>query len=75
MLSKQEKSQILNVLQSPGWRTIEQFSIFICNEIKNTSCVRDTEWETLKALLLVEGQTQGIKMFINEIYKTQKENE
>ena len=71
MLTDQEKQQILHLLQHPAWRIIEQFSQYLCNEIKDISPIRDTEWETVKELLLREGQVQGIKRFINELYNTQ----
>ena len=69
MLSKIEKQQILQVLQHPCWRTIEQFSGFVCQEISDGILIGDTEWETAKDLVFRKGQIEGIKRFINELYK------
>lgn len=69
MLTEIEKQQILFILQSPQWRTIEQFSKYLCNEIKDEPSIRDTEWETVKTILFNAGQVEGIKRFINELYK------
>ena len=74
MLSGIEKQQLLYLLQDPKWKTVEQFSEYLCKEIKDGILIGSSEWETLKDLLLREGQIQGIKRFINELYKQVQED-
>jgi len=73
MLSAIEKQQILSVISSPHWRTIEQFSEYLCGEIRKEHPIKDTEWETIKTVIFREGQIDGIKRFINELYGQIKE--
>ena len=71
--SKIEKQQIFSLLQSAQWPAIEQFSESLCEEIKNGAFIGDTEWETVKSFLLQEGQVQGIKRFLAELYNQTKD--
>ncbi|KKK82298.1 hypothetical protein LCGC14_2804780 [marine sediment metagenome] len=68
MLSKQEKQQIRVLLQDPRWKTAERLAELLINNLKENSNMRDTEWETLKATILEEGQIQGIRNLIKELY-------
>lgn len=69
MLSTPEKSQIKALLQSPQWRTIELFKKQYIERLRQNSPLRDTEWNTLQALLVQEGKIQGVDEFVAELYK------
>ena len=68
-MTDQEKSAIKNILQSPQWKFVEAVAERIIQNIRNESNLRDSEWETAKATALEEGQVNGIKRFIKELYE------
>jgi len=68
MISNSEKSQIKILLQSPQWKVAERVAGELCDKISYNSKLRPTEWETLQTLLIQEGQVQGIKLFVKELY-------
>ena len=69
MISQTEKSQIRQILSSPQWQTVELLANTLMAKIREDTPIRDTEWDTLKAVLAQEGKVQGIKEFIQELYK------
>lgn len=72
MISSGERKQILQLLQSPQWQTVERFAQILTDSIRSDSVVAETEWETIKKTLLREGQEQGIKRLIQELYTIAK---
>ena len=73
MISQNEKQQILYLLQSPQWGSVERIADELCKEIKDGDFIGDSEWETLKQMLLRVGEVQGIRRFINELYNQTKD--
>lgn len=71
-LTKSEKEQILRILQTPHWQAAERLANLMRDDIAYQTTARDTEWDTLKAVLINEGKIQGIKLFIDELYKQAK---
>lgn len=69
MISTVEKSQIRQLLSSPQWQTLERVANDLMAKIREDTPIRDTEWDTIKALLAQEGKVQGIKELIQELYK------
>ena len=69
MSNPSEKSQVRMILQSPQWKTIEALANKFCDEVSYSNKVRDSEWDTLKAVLIDEGQVRGIRKFLQELYK------
>lgn len=69
MLSKAEKAQIKALLQSPQWGSLDHLVKDVLESVKENSLVKETEWETLKATLIQEGQVQGITRLVQEIWK------
>jgi len=69
MLSDLEKKQLKHIVQSPQWRAVERFAEEIIKKFQDSSSIRDTQWETLKATIEREAFIQAIKTFINEIKK------
>ena len=69
MISKGEKDQIRHIISSPQWRTVEKVAEDYIKDLKDQSNMRNTQWETLQATLLEEGQIMGIRNFIQTLYK------
>ena len=67
MISKAEKTQIRQLISSPQWRVLELLVKEYCDKIKGDSIVRDTEWGTIQAALMNEGQIRGITNLLQEI--------
>jgi hypothetical protein len=72
-MDEREKSQIKQLVQSYQWPVIERFAEELKKKIREDDCSRDTQWETLKTLLLKEGQVRGITRLIQELYKCHEE--
>lgn len=69
MLTAAEKKQIRDLMQSPQWQTLERVAEIIKTNFQVNSTIRDTEWETLKAVCIQEGKIKGISEFFQELYK------
>lgn len=69
MLDGNQKKQIRQTISSPQWAAFELLANEMCDKIKEDSVVRNTEWDTLQAVLLAEGQLRGIRNFIKECYE------
>ena len=67
MLNEIEKNNLKTLLQDPRWQTFQRFVELTKENIRSGSSLRDTEWETLKAVLTKEGQIQGINHLIQEM--------
>ena len=67
-LTTGERTQIRQILQSPGWQTAERLANILCDKIAYQSKVKDTEWETIRTALMEEGEVRGVKRFIQEMY-------
>lgn len=68
MLTPQEQSQIRAMLSSPQWKTIERVAELVRAEVKEDSCLRSTEFDTIVTLAKNEGKRDGIKDFIQRLY-------
>ena len=68
MITKQEKAQIRSILQSPQWGSVEHLANELCSKITGDSPLRETEWETLRSVILQAGQVEGIKRLLQELY-------
>ena len=66
--NEQERSAIKHLLSSAQWPVIERLAEELCQRLKSDNLVRDTEWETIQATLLAEGEVRGIRRFIKELY-------
>ena len=69
MITDSEKSILRNLIQSPPFRVVENIANELIEHIKDQSNLKDTEWETAKSVALEEGQIQGIRQLIQEIYR------
>jgi len=68
MITNGERGQIRQVLSTPQWQTVERMAEILCQSIKDSPVVKDTEWDTLRTALLNEGEVRGIRRFIQELY-------
>lgn len=75
MLSKTERQQVKQLLQSPQWSSIQLLAQKLDEKWKDESNVRETEWETLRALLENEGRRRGLSLFIQELFNQAQNNE
>lgn len=75
MYTRLEKSQILNLLRSPQWVSIENIAQEVQKEIQDDAVSHETEWDTIKSALLKEGQISGIKRFIQRLYDIAQSDE
>ena len=64
MLSKLERQQIRQIIESPQWPAIERVAELTIQKMIEEEVVRDTQWETLKSVLKREGRIQGTRDFI-----------
>ena len=69
MIGNQEKSVIKMTLQSPGWRVIQQVGEELIKNWQNQSKLGQTEWETARNVVRDEGRCEGIRNFIQELFK------
>lgn len=67
-LSNTEKIQIRQLLQSPQWATAERLASLLTDSIAYNSKVKETQWDTMRTLLLEEGEVRGIRKYIQELY-------
>lgn len=61
--------QLRQLVQSQQWGTLEKLAASLCDKIKEDSCVKETEWDTLKATLLNEGIIRGVRKLVSEVYE------
>ena len=69
MLTSTERAQIKSLLQSPQWATFERVAELFIAGIKGQTCLRENEWETLKATVTREAEESGVRRLIQELYK------
>lgn len=72
MIDKKEQSYLKDVVHSQAWGIIQRLATLYCDKIKRERIVKDTEWDTIKSALYQEGQIEGIKKFIAELYELGK---
>ncbi len=68
-LNEHEKSQIRSLIQDQRWGVLVKLSDEFMAHIKNDDPVRETEWDTIKATISQGAKIEGIKNFIQEIFK------
>ncbi len=75
MITTGEREQIKAILQSPQWQVIERMAEIYCDRVKYDSMIADSQWETLRRLLINEGKVRGVKEFIQELYGELQKNQ
>ena len=56
------------LLQSPGWKVVEQVINDIIVQEREQSNLRESEWETAKNTALEEGRVQGLRKLQQELF-------
>lgn len=69
MLTKGEKSLILNLLRSQQWEVVSKLSNLLIQKIIDSPISSSSEWDTIKSSLNKEGQIEGIRRLLQEIEK------
>ena len=75
MLTKQERSQLKQLISSPQWSAFELLANKLRERLRDDFGVQGDQWETLKATLLIEGQIRGINRLIQTTYEEASKNE
>jgi hypothetical protein len=68
MLTEQEKSNLRALVQSGQWPILQRLGEEMVKMIKSNSPVRETSEATLREVYTQEGQIEGIKRFLQEIF-------
>lgn len=68
MITNAERSQIKQLLNSPQWQTIQRVADLLCEQIGDERTSKQTQWESIKTLLKKEGEIEGIKRFLQELF-------
>lgn len=69
MISQQDKSAIKMLLQSPQWRVAQYVADELIKNYQNQSKLGSTEWETARNVVRDEGRCEGIRNFVQELFK------
>ncbi len=71
MLSKSEKQQLRQLMQTPQYRTFEAFAAQQIDIFKEEMRPRDSdnEWGAVQRALLNEGSMRGIQKLLQELFK------
>lgn len=64
-----ERQQLKALIGAPQWSAFEQLADRVCKKIQEEKVSHNTEWETLRALLVSEGQEKGIRRLLQELYR------
>ena len=66
-MTREQRSIIKNLMQGPAWSVLKQVRQELCDKIAYEPKTRESEWETLKSVLGMEGQIYGINKFFQEL--------
>ena len=66
-LTDSEKSQLRALTTDPKWSAVEHAKEIYCAEVLANSPLRETEFETLKALFANEYKVQGVREFLQRL--------
>lgn len=69
MLSKTERTQIRQLLQSPQYTAFDKLVNELKEKYRDEYASRDTEWDTIKNTLINEGKIRGITELVQELFK------
>ncbi len=68
MLTLEQKSSLKNLVNSPQWQIVVFLAEEYIKHVQERSTLQESDWETLKQTCLKEGEVQGIRNFIQEIF-------
>lgn len=67
MLSLQEKSMIRALITDARWPVIEKLAELVNQKIEQEPVLKDSQWNTIKSVIIKEGKKQGVKRFLDEL--------
>ena len=68
MISKTERTQIVQLLQTPQWKALENLIHTIAKGYEEEAIILDSEWDAMRSSLIKEGKKRGIQVLMQEIY-------
>ena len=68
MISETQRAQLLQLVQSPQWKAVEELKNELCSVIQNDSKLQETAEKTIQKVYTDEGMVMGMNKLINEIY-------
>lgn len=68
MISKSEATQLKQLMQSPQWGALENLINSLRDKAKSNKAAADTEWDTIKNVLVNEGRERAYAELIQEMY-------
>jgi len=70
MLSESEKSQLRDLIQSGRWNLITMLAEDFCKRLRDNPTIGTSEWELVRETLRREGQIEGVKAFLQELFNS-----
>ena len=68
-LNEHEKSQVQSIISDPRWGVVIKISDMFIEHIKQDNLIKDSEWDTIRATITQSAKIEGIKSFVQEVYK------
>ncbi len=68
-LNKNESSQVLTIMDKPGWEALMKLVALTINDLNSRSAGGSNAFETLKSLHLREGKVAALEEFFNDLEK------
>ena len=70
MIDNNQRQMIRALLSDPKWGMVEQLANALCVKIKDNSPIKETVDQTILEVGIQEGKVQGIRLLLQELYKT-----
>lgn len=67
MISQQDKARVHNFIFTAEYRIIEQIVRELVDEARGRAKVGDTEWDTLKNVIMAEGEERGVQRLLQKL--------
>jgi hypothetical protein len=69
-LTPEQKSRLVIFTSSRDWQLVNLIADELVRKINDDELIKDTEFETIKAVFAKDYQVRGIKRLLNEIYNS-----
>ena len=67
MISPRERNMIRALAQDPRWEAVQSLAQGLEIQFRQEGASKDTQWETVRSMLMAEGRVDGLRRFIREI--------
>lgn len=68
MLNKKEKDLLRGLIDSETWFLLKRLADEYCLSLKGSSVVKETQWDTIREVLLQDGRASGVKTLMQQIF-------